>query len=114
MPIFDSKMHYDNCLIFIDREWSTSEVAALRARFADGPFELNYDGTDVEFTKHFKERLKSFYEKVLKDYDEALGYDKPTYEDCFYTMIDDFKIINCPYWISSNIYISEVDRSEDD
>lgn len=109
MSIFDSKMHYDNCLVFIDREWSTSEVSGMRARFADGPFEVDYYGTDVEFTKHFKEKFKSFYEKVLRDYDEALGYDKPTYEDCFYTMIDDFKIINCPYWM----HTTEVDSSED-
>ena len=108
MLLFDNVHHYDNCLIFIDREWSTSEVSVMRARFADGPFELNYDGTDVEFTKHFKERFKSFYEKVLRDYDEALGYDKPTYEDCFYTMIEDFKIINCQYWM----HVTDIAGSE--
>lgn len=108
MSIFRNACNSNSTLVSLDAEWSPRHIQELRALFTDrGFFKIEYDGTTDHFIKHFKEDLKEFYEKVLRDYDECVG--RGSYEDCFYTMIEDFKIINCQYWM----HATDVDSSED-
>lgn len=107
MSIFSNVHHYDSTLVSMDASWSTDSKQVLEVKFVNEMFELNYDGTTEHFVKNFEADLKEFCDKVIRNYKETLGHG--SYEDCFYTMIDDFKIINCPYWL----HATEVDISVD-
>ena len=69
----------------------------LNVDFGDGSaFTLNYEGHYDSFLKEFIPNLKDFINDVIKEYYEITAQ-RNDYEDCFNTMIEDFKTVNCPY-----------------
>ncbi len=93
MAIFKNQFHYDNSLVYVGTEWSTSADPELDVRFSHGLFGMNYYGRQSQFVQNFKEDFTAFYLKVMRDYDEVAGRSN-NFEDCFDTMAEDMTEIN--------------------
>ena len=93
MAIFKNQFYYDNSLVYVDTAWSTSCDPELNVKFAHGPFDMDYHCLRSRFMQNFKEDFTTFYEKVMKDYDEVTGRSN-YFEGCFDAMVEDMTEID--------------------
>ena len=93
MAIFKNQFYYDNSLVYVDTAWSTSCDPELNVKFAHGPFDMDYHCLRSRFMQNFKEDFTTFYEKVMKDYDEVTGRSN-AFEGCFDAMVEDMTEID--------------------
>ena len=93
MAIFKKPYYYNNSIVYMDTEWSADADPEINVRFAHGRFNMDYYCPRSAFVNDFKKDFTAFYEKVMKDYDEATGRSND-FEGCFDAMVEDMTEID--------------------